>query len=74
MVLRAEPLCADPFGIHGAERPFATQVDHILPLCDGGTDAVANLQGLCASCHTRKTYAEKRGPRIATACLDEDGV
>lgn len=35
-------------------------VDHIVPLEDGGTDADANLQTLCSSCHGRKTRAEQQ--------------
>lgn len=34
------------------------EVDHRLPLCDGGTDDPENLQLLCAQCHARKTYDE----------------
>ena len=34
---------------------MATHVDHILPLAMGGTHDDANLQPLCASCHSRKT-------------------
>lgn len=35
-------------------------VDHILPLEDGGTDALANLQVLCREHHGQKTIAEQR--------------
>ena len=38
----------------------SAHVDHILPLEDGGTDAEANLQTLCRSCHGRKTRNEQR--------------
>ena len=50
-VLSEEPSCR----ICG--RPSA-DADHILPLRDGGTHARSNLQGLCRSCHRRKTVAE----------------
>jgi 5-methylcytosine-specific restriction endonuclease McrA len=33
----------------------ATEVDHIVPLSRGGTDALENLQSLCAQCHEAKT-------------------
>ena len=32
------------------------QLDHIIPLEDGGEDSVDNLQALCVSCHSEKTY------------------
>jgi 5-methylcytosine-specific restriction enzyme A len=57
MVLARQPLCADPFGFHAADRrvEVATHVDHIVPKSRGGKDALDNLQALCASCHSRKT-------------------
>lgn len=33
----------------------ATDVDHIKPRADGGTDEWTNLQALCHSCHSKKT-------------------
>jgi 5-methylcytosine-specific restriction enzyme A len=45
-----------------AERPrcescgaLATDVDHIVPLAEGGTHERSNLRGLCRSCHRRRT-------------------
>lgn len=38
----------------GAE---ATEVDHIVSLRRGGSNARANLQALCKQCHARKTVA-----------------
>lgn len=32
----------------------ATQVDHIVPRIEGGTDNDANLQALCAACNLAK--------------------
>lgn len=37
----------------------ATQVDHVKPKADGGTDDPANLRSLCRPCHDRKTYADQ---------------
>jgi 5-methylcytosine-specific restriction protein A len=36
----------------------ATQTDHILPLRMGGTHEVANLRGLCGSCHSKRTIRD----------------
>lgn len=47
-----------------AERHFcvdcgaqATEVDHIVSLRRGGTNAPSNLRALCKACHARKTVA-----------------
>jgi 5-methylcytosine-specific restriction protein A len=54
--LNAEPLCehckAEGRTTAGAE------VDHIVPLNDGGTNEPGNLQTLCKRCHSRKTAAD----------------
>ena len=34
------------------------EVDHIIPLKRGGTNAIKNLQTLCKPCHSRKTAIE----------------
>lgn len=34
---------------------IATEVDHITPKANGGTDDLSNLQALCSSCHKEKT-------------------
>ena len=41
------------------------QIDHIVPLWEGGRDHVENAQLLCCECHARKTQAEaiRRGER-----------
>lgn len=36
----------------------ATEVDHILPKSQGGTDEGDNLQAICSACHKAKTQAE----------------
>jgi len=62
-VLVRQPLCADPFGHHAADNRLvpASQVDHIVPRADGGTDAEDNLQALCETCHARKTALHDGG-------------
>lgn len=54
--LRANPLCcmcqADGFV------RVADEVDHIVPLVDGGADDESNYQSLCKDHHKTKTAAE----------------
>lgn len=60
MFLAQHPLCADPYGAHAerGELMPATEVDHIQPRRDGGSDDWDNLQSLCKPCHSRKTATE----------------
>ena len=58
--LRLHPLCARC--VENGFVTVATEVDHIVPLYKGGTDAWANLQSLCDPCHKDKT-AEDMGQR-----------
>lgn len=37
---------------------LAKEVDHIVPLGNGGNDNEENLQSLCCACHAAKTKAE----------------
>ena len=34
---------------------MATDLDHVVPLFKGGADDQTNLQGLCPTCHEKKT-------------------
>lgn len=34
------------------------ECDHIVPLEDGGSDSIENLQSLCVACHHAKTRRE----------------
>jgi 5-methylcytosine-specific restriction endonuclease McrA len=43
----------------GRIRP-AREVDHIIPVWEGGTDADANLQSINVECHKVKTAQEQR--------------
>ena len=52
--LREAILARDPTCRHCGLAP-STDVDHIKPKRDGGSDHPANLQGLCHRCHSRKT-------------------
>lgn len=59
--LRARILSANPLCVH-CEREgrvtAATEVDHRVPLAQGGTDDPGNLDPVCAECHARKTASE----------------
>jgi 5-methylcytosine-specific restriction endonuclease McrA len=37
------------------------QIDHIVPLCDGGENAASNLRPLCRDCHGDKCAYERMG-------------
>ena len=55
--LAAHPLCIQCG--KNARLTAATEVDHIVPLNDGGAQYdESNCQGLCKSCHSRKTATE----------------
>ena len=50
----------------------ATDLDHIQPVCEGGTDDPDNLQALCKCCHGVKSAIEARArvrPRVDEANL-----
>ena len=55
-VLDAQPLCVRCLA--AGRTVAAREVDHVLPVHRGGTDAPANLQGLCVDCHERKSRGE----------------
>jgi 5-methylcytosine-specific restriction endonuclease McrA len=62
--LRVHHLLYDETGRHGME------VDHIIPLSEGGPDEISNLQLLCRECHKTKTKWEGKRRR-ADAGKDE---
>lgn len=53
-VLRRDPIC------QMCEKNPSKEVDHIVPLAEGGDDSMENLQGLCSSCHSAKTIRENQ--------------
>jgi len=59
LVLNAEPLCRECK--RNGRIMLATEVDHIVPRANGGTNDFDNLQPLCKSCHSRKTARENEG-------------
>jgi 5-methylcytosine-specific restriction protein A len=59
-VLASEPLCRACRTMNRTTP--ATQVDHITPISAGGEAYDrANLQSLCASCHSKKTTRQDGG-------------
>lgn len=38
----------------------ATEVDHVVPLYQGGSDSDANKRAVCGPCHKSKSRAERR--------------
>jgi len=70
--LRLHPLCAECWNRH-RRITEATEVDHIVRLEDGGTDAETNLQSLCHDCHARKT-ARENGARPRPRGCDANGM
>lgn len=59
---RAQGRCENqPEGYSRCSR-VGTQVDHIIPRAEGGSDDLHNLQLLCDDCHKQKTQEDaKRG-------------
>lgn len=55
-ILARDPLCK-PCERQGTVRA-SREVDHRIPLVDGGSDSDENLQGICPECHKAKTAAE----------------
>lgn len=55
MFLREHPLCECEECRRLGRVRAATDVDHIIPRSQGGTDDRANLQALAHECHSRKT-------------------
>lgn len=56
--LDANPLCVkcDAAG----RTTLATEVDHVIPLSQGGRDDESNMQPLCSACHQIKTMFESQ--------------
>lgn len=67
----SEPLCRKC-----AERgrvTVATEIDHIVPLSEGGSNDRSNLQPLCKACHAAKTTRRpKHGVDVNGYPLDPD--
>ena len=62
---RANGLCECDDCVRDRTLLPAHEVDHVVPLHEGGSDADSNLRAMNAACHARKTAAE--AARRATA-------
>lgn len=51
-VLLRDPICK------ACHKQPSKCADHIIPRSQGGSDEMSNLQGLCVSCHNRKSGRE----------------
>jgi 5-methylcytosine-specific restriction protein A len=54
--LQQQPLCVECK--KNGRTSAATQIDHVIPLWNGGADDECNRQGLCDACHDKKTSIE----------------
>lgn len=52
----------------GFVKAFQGTVDHIIPLSQGGTNALTNLAGLCRPCHEFKDNQAEPGTRVCCVC------
>ncbi|MGW1770296.1 HNH endonuclease [Streptomyces sp. NPDC002104] len=41
----------------------ASEIDHVRPLWEGGTDDLSNLAAVCKPCHSTKTKTERAKAR-----------
>ena len=56
---RRHPLCVGCLAKSPPRTTVATELDHIKPLHQGGTDTPENRQGLCGECHLEKSVTER---------------
>lgn len=62
-LLRIKCLHRDKFRCRQCSAAGKLEVDHIVPLVQGGREHEDNLQALCRDCHIRKTALENTKPR-----------
>jgi len=52
-----------------------TEIDHIIPLWEGGNEDISNLQVLCYECHKAKSAEEhRRYSKLHPVTVIKDGV
>ena len=52
------PYCCAQCGAEPVTGRGGLELDHIVPVAEGGTDGLDNLQWLCPSCHAEKSRRE----------------
>lgn len=66
IALARRPLCPGwPRGRHRGAPIRATTADHRVPIVEGGTHELANIEALCGPCNSRKGADEARRRRPA---------
>jgi hypothetical protein len=63
--LRAATLARDPVCVTPGCGARSVVADHIVPRSRGGADTLANLRGLCVTCHNQRRHGGE--PRAWTA-------
>ena len=64
LLFQQQPLCVE-CQKQGRIR-LATERDHIIALCNGGTDTSSNTQALCSICHEQKTAGTRQATPSAS--------
>jgi len=72
-VLERDYYLCQPCARAGVHMP-GSEVDHVLPKEDGGTDDEANLQTICRRCHGQKTGREEAARRRSAALGPRGGL
>ena len=70
---RQNPLCVTCLSKTPPRFRAATDLDHIKPLHQGGTDTPDNRQGLCHDCHVEKSKTERGHTYHPKITIGRDG-
>ncbi len=63
--LSEQPLCVRCAALTPPRVSLGTDVDHVIPLANGGADDESNLQTLCSECHQKKSILDRgHTPRL----------
>jgi len=58
ILARDDYACTNPACSSGRRDPAVLEIDHIVPVSEGGTDYPSNLRTLCATCHDERHHDE----------------